>query len=101
MVIQRFIKCKGGNAFICRAHWKKNKASSCYIVTNKVQFNDPEASEYEKYVTNQSVRFGCSIIEAKGNLTYHEPISMTQNIAQFIQANTGARFSELVADFTK
>ena len=59
MVIQRFIKCKGANAFICRAHWKKNKAATCFIITNKIPLSDPDpqnnsqVSEYERYITNQ------------------------------------------------
>ena len=101
MVLQRFIKCKGGNAFICRAHWRKQKAAKCYIITNKIPFTESEAPDHERYATNQAVRFACSIIESKGNSTYHEPITMTEAIAKFVQSNTGARFSDLVADFAK
>lgn len=45
MVIQRFIKCKGGNAFICRAHWRRGKAANCYIITNKKPFKIKDQQE--------------------------------------------------------
>jgi len=34
--IQRFIKCRGPKAFICRSVWCKNKPPYVYILTNKV-----------------------------------------------------------------
>eukprot|EP00347_Sterkiella_histriomuscorum_P019089 403342991 len=116
MVIQRFIKCKGGNAFICRAHWRRGKAANCYIITNKKPFKDTEqledplsptsSSSYSKndndrYLTNQVQRFACSIIVSKGNSTYQEPVMMSENIAKYVEQNIGVRFSDLVADFIK
>lgn len=118
MVIQRFIKCKGGNAFICRAHWRKGKASNCYIITNKRPFKDKDCfediiphnlptlnggavTEYDRFVTNQVTRFACSIIVSKGNSNYQEPVLMTENIAKYVEQNIGVRFSDLVADFIK
>ena len=36
--IQRFVKCKGPNAFACRTAWFKDKPSESWIITNKASF---------------------------------------------------------------
>lgn len=54
IVIQRFVKSKGPNAFITRAVWKKNKPPSCYVITNKTSYFDTSSGvdEHGKYITN-------------------------------------------------
>jgi hypothetical protein len=46
-VIQKFVKSKGPNAFITRAIWRKNKPPSCYVITNKTSFFDPDKNKEE------------------------------------------------------
>ena len=74
MAIQRFVKCKGGNAFICRTNWRAKKAAICYIITNKTPFNDKDVPEHERFITCQSKRISCSIVESKGNTNYGETV---------------------------
>ena len=47
------------------------------------------------------MKFACSIIESKGNSSYQEPVIMTESIAKYVEKNTGARFTDLVADYIK
>lgn len=49
--IQRFVKFKGVKPFICRMHWKREKDSRVYIVTNTKNYEE-EKKEELKYVTN-------------------------------------------------
>ncbi len=34
IAIQKFVKCKGKKAFICRSVWTRDKQPFCYIITN-------------------------------------------------------------------
>ncbi len=40
MAIQRFIKCRGPKAFVCRSVWRRDKPPYIYILTNKVNYHD-------------------------------------------------------------
>ena len=40
LTLQRFIKCNGNKAFICRTIFRKHKNSECFIITNKKSFYD-------------------------------------------------------------
>ena len=95
MAIQRFIKCKGGTAFICRVHWREGKAPKCYVVSNKVGYKDEEGG----YVVEWSG--GVSIVEGKGGTGYGDPAETTGRVAGFVGANIGVRFSDMVADYIR
>ena len=52
IAIQRFIKCRGPKAFVCRSVWRRNKPAYIYILTNKANFHDNVKNQNLKYVVN-------------------------------------------------
>ena len=74
-VIQKFVKSKGPNAFIIRAHYRKGKPPQCYVITNKTSYFDNGAAtidEHEKYITNVKKPLSCSIVHSKGGKVSEE-----------------------------
>lgn len=43
--IQRFVKCNGPNAFVCRTAWFKDQPNECWVITNKKSYK-------EEFITN-------------------------------------------------
>jgi LMBR1 domain-containing protein 1 len=76
-VIQKFVKSKGPNAFITRAHYRKNKPPQCYVITNRTSFFDtnPALEEHEKFMTNIKKPLSCSIVHSKGGKVSEEGVS--------------------------
>lgn len=68
-VIQKFVRCKGPYAFVCRAVWRRFKPSYTWVITNKVGFNETESgiSHYDRYITRVNNPMHCSIVKAKGD----------------------------------
>lgn len=68
------MKCKGPNAFIIRAIWRKNKPPSCYVITNKTTYfiNDKKIEDTDKYITNVRKPLSCSIVHTKGGMVSEE-----------------------------
>ena len=53
IAIQRFVKCRGPRAFLCRSVWRKEKPPYVYIFTNKANYLDEEVkNQYLKFVIN-------------------------------------------------
>ena len=42
IAIQRFVKCRGPRAFLCRSVWRREKPPYVYIFTNKANYLDEE-----------------------------------------------------------
>ena len=73
-VIQRFVRCKGPYAFVCRVVWRRHKPSYTWVITNKVMFNDKDTNPnfMERYITRVNLPMHCSIVKAKGDLNYEK-----------------------------
>ena len=53
IAIQRFVKCRGPRAFLCRSVWRREKPPYVYIFTNKANYLDEDIkNQYLKYVIN-------------------------------------------------
>eukprot|EP00347_Sterkiella_histriomuscorum_P010413 403376398 len=102
-VIQKFVRCKGPYAFVCRAVWRRHKPAYTWVITNKVKFTDVEqCSNYlDRYVTKANNTLHCSFVKAKGDQNYQQIVESTQRIAMFVERNTNLKMSELAADFIK
>jgi hypothetical protein len=102
-VIQKYIKSKGPNAFVIRAHYRKNRPPHSYVITNKISYfeNGPTIDEQDKYVTNCKKSFGCSIIHTKGGKVSDESAEQIEKIVKFFEKYTGNFIQEFVADFVK
>ena len=105
-VIQKFVRCKGPYAFVCRAVWRKYKPGYTWIITNKVTFNGKEPGEEDvaftdRYVTKVSKTLHCSIVKAKGDQNYDCIINSCKELARFIEKNTNIKFTELACDFIR
>src|SRR5262249_6261324 len=76
-VVQKFVKSKGPNAFICRAIWRKNKPPTCFVITNKTSFFDsnPKLDEHDKYLTNIKKPLSSSIVHSKGGKVSEESVA--------------------------
>ena len=74
MVIQKFVKSKGPNAFITRAVWRKNRPPSCLVITNKTSFfeSNKDITEEEKYIARADKNLSCSIVHLKGGKVSEE-----------------------------
>jgi len=100
-VIQRFIKCKGPNAFVTRAHWRKGKPPQSWVITNKTSFFDARLDEHDKYITDVRKQMGSSIVQNKGGKVSEETCGYVQSIVKFIEKCSGIYFEEMVCDFIK
>lgn len=102
-VVQRFIKCKGPNAFVTRAVWKANKPPQAWVITNKTSYFDPDPNQTEndKYITNIKKKLGSSIVHSNGGYVAEQTCSIVHKIVKFLQKSTGVFFDEMVCDFIK
>jgi len=50
--LQKFIKCRGPKAFVCRTVWQRNKPAYIYILTNKANYIDNIRNQNLKFVIN-------------------------------------------------
>lgn len=107
MVIQKFIRPKGPNAFVARVCWRRQKPPYTWMITNKVTFREQEKGPYknctenERFATHPSIPLHCSLIKAEGDKNYKEIIEKTEEIAKFIERNTNLKMEELATDFIR
>ena len=101
MVIQRFIKCKGPKAFICRSVWRKNKPPYLYILTNKANYHDDILNQKLKYVINSKEENSYTAFYSSSGKHLEETNIYMNNIVKFIESHSDIIFDELVGDFMK
>lgn len=102
VVLQRYIKCSGSRAFICRTVFRANGKSECFIITNSHEFYTDNAAipEIKKYI----VRAGdnhAMIVRAQQGRHLSETLHYSCNIVKYFAWVLGIEFGELVADYVK
>ena len=101
MAIQRFIKCRGPKAFVCRSVWRRNKPPYIYILTNKANYHDDVKNQYLKYVINSKDIDSFFAFYSTSGKHLEETMFYMNNIVKFIENHSDIIFDELAGDFVK
>ena len=102
VAIQRFVKCRGPRAFLCRSVWRREKPPYVYIFTNKANYLDEEVkNQYLKFVINSKEQGSYSAFHSSSGKHLEETMSYMNNIVKFIESHSDIIFDELVGDFVK
>ena len=101
MAIQRFIKCRGPKAFVCRSVWRRNKPPYIYILTNKANYHDDVKNQYLKYVINSKDIDSYFAFYSTSGKHLEETMFYMNNIVKFIENHSDIIFDELAGDFVK
>ena len=99
--IQRFIKCRGPKAFVCRSVWRRNKPPYIYILTNKANYHDEVKNQYLKYVINSKETNSYYSFYSTSGKHLEETMFYMNNIVKFIENHSDIIFDELAGDFVK
>ena len=100
-VLQKFIKCRGPKAFLCRSIYRKNKLPYVYIFTNKAGYNENILNQNLKFITNSSKKDSYYIFYANSGKHLEETSHYMNNIVRYIELNTDIILDELACDFIK
>ena len=85
VAIQRFVKCRGPRAFLCRSVWRREKPPYVYIFTNKANYLDEEVkNQYLKFVINSKEQGSYSAFYSSSGKHLEETMSYMNNIVKFI-----------------
>ena len=102
IAIQRFVKCRGPRAFLCRSVWRRDKPPYVYILTNKANYLDDEIkNQYLKYVINSKDQNSYSAFYSSSGKHLEETMAYMNNIVKFIEGHSDIIFDELAGDFVK
>ena len=101
MAIQRFIKCRGPKAFVCRSVWRRDKPPYIYILTNKANYHDDIKNQYLKYVINSKDIDSYFSFYSTSGKHLEETMFYMNNIVKFIENHSDIIFDELAGDFVK
>ena len=102
IAIQRFVKCRGPRAFLCRSVWRRDKPPYVYILTNKANYLDDEIkNQYLKYVINSKEQNSYSAFYSSSGKHLEETMTYMNNIVKFIENHSDIVFDELAGDFVK
>ena len=102
IAIQRFVKCRGPRAFLCRSVWRREKPPYVYIFTNKANYLDEEIkNQYLKFVINSREQGSYSAFYSSSGKHLEETMAYMNNIVKFIESHSDIIFDELVGDFVK
>ena len=101
MAIQRFIKCRGPKAFVCRSVWRRDKPPYIYILTNKANYHDDVKNQYTKYVINSKDVDSYFAFYSTSGKHLEETMFYMNNIVKFIENHSDIIFDELAGDFVK
>ena len=102
IAIQRFVKCRGPRAFLCRSVWRREKPPYVYIFTNKANYLDEEVkNQYLKFVINSKEQGSYSAFYSSSGKHLEETMAYMNNIVKFIESHSDIIFDELVGDFVK
>ena len=99
--IQRFIKCRGPKAFVCRSVWRRDKPPYIYILTNRANYHDEVKNQYLKYVINSREASSYSAFYSTSGKHLEETMFYMNNIVKFIENHSDIIFEELAGDFLK
>ena len=72
--IQRFVKCRGPRAFLCRSVWRRDKPPYVYILTNKINYLDDEVSNQYLKWRKEFADWVDKVFRVLYNLSSIEPI---------------------------
>ncbi len=102
IAIQRFVKCRGPRAFLCRSVWRREKPPYVYILTNKANYLDDEIkNQYLKFVINSKEQSSYSAFYSSSGKHLEETMAYMNNIVKFIESHSDIIFDELAGDFVK
>ena len=102
IAIQRFVKCRGPRAFLCRSVWRREKPPYVYIFTNKANYLDEDIkNQYLKFVINSKEQGSYSAFYSSSGKHLEETMAYMNNIVKFIESHSDIIFDELVGDFVK
>ena len=102
IAIQRFVKCRGPRAFLCRSVWRREKPPYVYIFTNKANYLDEDIkNQYLKFVINSKEQGSYSAFYSSSGKHLEETMGYMNNIVRFIESHSDIIFDELVGDFVK
>ena len=102
IAIQRFVKCRGPRAFLCRSVWRREKPPYVYIFTNKANYLDEDIkNQYLKYVINSREQGSYSAFYSSSGKHLEETMAYMNNIVRFIESHSDIIFDELAGDFVK
>jgi LMBR1 domain-containing protein 1 len=100
-VIQKFVKCRGPKAFVCRTVWRRNKPPYVYILTNKANYMDIVLKQELKYSVNSEFKDTYFPFYATSGKHLEETIVFMNSIVKFIEGHSDIQFDELIGDFIK
>ena len=101
MAIQRYIKCRGPKAFVCRSVWRRDKPPYIYILTNKANYHDEVKNQNLKYVVNSKKTNSYFAFYSTSGKHLEETMFYMNNIVKFIENHSDIILDELAGDFVK
>ena len=101
MAIQRYIKCRGPKAFVCRSVWRRDKPPYLYILTNKANYHDEVRNQNLKYVVNSRETNSYFAFYSTSGKHLEETLFYMNNIVKFIENHSDIILDELAGDFVK
>ena len=101
VAIQRFVKCRGPKAFVCRSVWRRTKPPYIYILTNKANYHDDIKNQHLKFVVNSKETKSYFAFYSTSGKHLEETMKYMKNIVKFIESHSDIVFDELVGDFVK
>lgn len=100
-VIQKYIKCRGPKAFMCRSVYKRDKLPYVYIFTNKASYTDNILNQNLKFIINTNKQDSYYVFYTNSGKHLEETSYYLNNVVKFIESNTDIIIEELVCDFVK
>lgn len=100
-ILQRYIKCKGPKAFLCRSVYRRNRLPYVYIFTNKAGYSENILNQQLKFILNSKKQESYFIFYTNSGKHLEETNFYMSNIVKFIESNSDIVIDELVCDFVK
>lgn len=101
VAIQRFVKCRGPKAFVCRSVWRRDKPPYIYILTNKAKYHEDIKNQKLKFVVNSREQNSYFSFYSTSGKHLEETMKYMVNIVKFVEAHSDIVFEELAGDFVK
>ncbi|CAM6004636.1 unnamed protein product [Sphagnum balticum] len=102
--LQKYVKSHGAHAFICRTVFRSETSSHCFLITNRVAFDEEEVPEPRRLlVTNpeQNNSKKPTIVKATQGRHLRETLGYLKEVVTFLRMHRGIDLQELVGDFIK
>lgn len=100
-VLQRYVKCRGPKAFLCRSVYRNNKPPYVYIFTNKHGYSENLLNQNTKFLINSTVTDSYYLFYSNSGKHLEETSFYMKNIVKYIERHTDLIIDELVCDFIK